>query len=114
MELMSALPPCPVVWFNDLLGGKHKLRVIWELRRGPRRYSEVRRALVAATGGRSITPRVLSRELKELEAAGLIHREQFPEVPPRVEYSLTEDGKALMPVLNSICRWARRAYDDYA
>jgi DNA-binding HxlR family transcriptional regulator len=111
---MEPLPPCPVVWFNDLLGGRHKLRVVWELRRGARRYSEVRRALVSATGGRSITPRVLSRELKELEAAGLIHRKAYPEVPPRVEYSLTAAGKALVPVLNGICRWASKANDAYA
>jgi DNA-binding HxlR family transcriptional regulator len=111
---MDALPPCPVVWFNDLIGGRHKLRVLWELRRGARRYSEVRRALVVATGGRSITPRVLSRELKELEAAGLLRRKQYPEVPPRVEYSLTPKGKALVPVMNAICRWASKADPAYA
>lgn len=111
---MERLPPCPIVWFNDLLGGRHKLRIVWELRHGARRYSEVQRALVVATGGRSITPRVLSRELKELEAAGLIRRKAFPEVPPRVEYSLTAEGKALVPVMNSICRWASKANEAYA
>ena len=108
------MPPCPITWFNMLLGGRHKLRILWELRRGPRRYSEIRRALTQATGGRTITPRVLSRELKELEAAGLIHREQFPEVPPRVEYSLTDDGRTVTPVMRSICRWASRKYPIYA
>jgi DNA-binding HxlR family transcriptional regulator len=107
---MSPLPPCPIVRFNDLVGGRHKLRVLWEVRRGARRYSEIRRALVLATGGGSITPRVLSRELKELETAGLLHRQQFPEVPPRVEYSLTPDGRTLLPVMNAICRWSARAH----
>lgn len=112
MELMdgpAVVPPCPIVWFNDLVGGKHKLRILWELRKTARRYSEIRRSLVLATGGRSITPRVLSRELKELDAAGLIHREQFPEVPPRVEYSLTEMGQTLVPVMHAVCRWSRKS-----
>lgn len=100
-----SLPPCPIVRFNDLVGGKYKMRILWEVRSGPRRYSEVRRALVAATDGRNITPRVLSRELKELVAAGLLHRVAYAEVPPRVEYGLTGDGQQLLPVLEAIVAW---------
>ena len=102
---LLAEAPCPIVRFNALAGGKHKLRILWELRSAPRRYSEVQRALVDAMGGRPITPRVLSRELAELVAAGLITRKQFPVIPPRVEYALSGEGRAMVPVLKAICRW---------
>ena len=95
-----------MVRFNALTGGKYKLRILWELRRGPRRYSEIGRALVDATGGRPVTPRVLSRELRDLCATKLLSRKQFPGVPPRVEYRLTDSGKELLGVLRAICRWA--------
>jgi DNA-binding HxlR family transcriptional regulator len=97
--------PCPVVRFNALAGGKHKLRVLWELRDGPRRYSVIQRALVAASGGRAITPRVLSRELRELVQSELLERRQFETIPPRVEYSLTPEGRRMLAVLRAICRW---------
>lgn len=97
--------PCPVVRFNALTGGKYKLRILWELQGAARRYSEIQRALVDATGGARITPRVLSRELRELCDAGLLARKQFPVIPPRVEYRLTKDGRALTGVLRAICRW---------
>lgn len=110
MEANKALAraSCPIVRFNALTGGKYKLRIMWELRDGPRRYSEIRRALAEAMCGRSITPRVLSRELRDLAAVHLIARKQFPGVPPRVEYRLTEQGRALLGVMRSICRWADR------
>ncbi|HXJ22300.1 MAG TPA: helix-turn-helix domain-containing protein [Polyangia bacterium] len=96
---------CPVVKFNDVVGGKYKLRILWELSPGPRRYTHVQRALAVAMGGRRITPRVLSRELRELAAAGLIARRQYPVIPPKVEYSLTPAGRALRGVLRAICKW---------
>src|SRR5688500_14049213 len=97
--------PCPIVRFNALIGGKYKLRILWEVRDGPRRYSEIQRALVDATGGRPITPRVLSRELRQLAESRLLARKQFLEVPPRVEYRMTKSGAALLEVMRSICRW---------
>jgi DNA-binding HxlR family transcriptional regulator len=99
------LAPCPIVRFNALVGGKYKLRILWELRDGPRRYSAIQQALGAAMGGRAITPRVLSRELRELCASGLTARKQYPVIPPRVEYRLSERGRAMLGVLNAICRW---------
>jgi DNA-binding HxlR family transcriptional regulator len=102
-ELLAA--PCPVVRFNAIVAGKYKLRILWELRAGAKRYSEIGRALQDATGGQPITPRVLSRELKELTVNELISRKQFPGVPPRVEYKLTPSGRALSGVLRAICRW---------
>ncbi len=100
---------CPIIRFNDLVGGKYKMRILWETRGGPKRHSELGRALVAATDGRKITPRVLSRELKELCASGLLSRHAYPEVPPRVDYTLTERGHALLPILESIVSWAAGA-----
>ncbi len=97
--------PCPIVRFNALVAGKYKLRILWELRDGPRRHGEIQRALGAAQGGGTITPRVLSRELRDLRTADLIARKQFPVIPPRVEYRLTADGRAMLSVLRAICRW---------
>ena len=94
--------------FNALTGGKYKLRILWELREGPRRYSQIQRALVDARGGQPVTPRVLSRELRELRdraGARLIARKQFPGVPPKVEYRMTDEGRALLGVLRAICKW---------
>ena len=56
----------------------------------------------------TVSDRTLSSSLKELEADGLIHREMFPQVPPRVEYSLTEDGRSLIPILDGMCEWGDR------
>ena len=106
---LAADAPCPVVRFNAMTGGKHKLRILWELRRGARRYSEIQRALVAATGGGFITPRTLSRELRELCETQLIARKQFPVIPPRVEYRLTREGRAMLGVLRAVCRWGEQA-----
>lgn len=111
MEVKPALTdaPCPIVRFNALVGGKYKLRILWELRATARRYGEIERALVDATGGRAVTPRVLSRELKELAAAGLITRHQYLVVPPRVDYQVAPAGRALLGVTRAICRWAGRS-----
>jgi DNA-binding HxlR family transcriptional regulator len=106
MEAPAFNAPCPIIRFNALVGGKYKLRIVWELRKGPRRYSELQRALRLATGGRAITPRVLSRELRELVESELLDRKQFPVIPPRVEYRLTHEGRDMLGVMRAICRWA--------
>jgi len=104
---------CPLIAFDQIAGGKYKLRILWVLIRGPKRYGEIRRALLVGTLGKPITPRVLSRELKDLECRGLIHRKQYPVVPPKVEYRLTQHGRALIPVMVKIILWARTAsYQD--
>jgi DNA-binding HxlR family transcriptional regulator len=81
------------------------MRIIWELAKGPQRYGELRRSAIVTAMGKPVTPRVLSRELKEMEKRGLIHRKQFPVIPPKVEYSLTELGKSLVPVIKEIVDW---------
>ncbi len=108
VSALASDAPCPVVRFNALTHGKYKLRILWELRQAPRRYSEIQRALATATGGAGITPRTLSRELRELTEAALIKRKQFPVIPPRVEYRMTREGRALLGVMRAICRWSER------
>src|SRR5438309_11907114 len=96
---------CPLIAFSQAAGGKYKMRILWELKQGSRRYGELRRSAIVAGRGTPVTPRVLSRELKELQARGLIHRKQYPVVPPKVEYSLTALGKSLIPLVKQIVKW---------
>jgi DNA-binding HxlR family transcriptional regulator len=96
---------CPLIAFSQAAGGKYKMRILWELKEGSRRYGELRRSAIVAARGTAVTPRVLSRELKELQTRGLIHRKQYPVVPPKVEYSLTTLGKSLIPVVKQIVKW---------
>jgi DNA-binding HxlR family transcriptional regulator len=96
---------CPLNAFHHAAGGKYKMRIIWELVGGPQRYGELRRSTVVAAMGKPVTARVLSRELKELQKRGLIHRKQYPVIPPKVEYSLTDLGKSLVPVIKQIVNW---------
>ena len=93
---------CPVMAFQAMISGKYKIRILWDLKDGPRRYSEIRTGLLSgATGTREIAPRVLSRELKALAEAGMIARKDYGVVPPKVEYRLTEEGSVS-------CRSSRR------
>jgi len=96
---------CPMVAFDQIAGGKYKLRTLWTLRNGPRRYGEIRRSLVTGCQGRPIMPRILSRELKDLAARGLVERTEYPGVPPRVDYRLTELGRTLLPIIDAVIAW---------
>ncbi len=97
-ELNEAL--CPVRYALDIVGGKWKLPILCMLAEGePSRYSTLKRKLG------DITNMMLAQSLKELEAAGMVHREQYNEVPPRVEYSLTEKGKSIVPILVTFGEW---------
>ena len=96
---------CPALGFSQIVGGKYKLRILWVLNKRPHRYGEIRASLLRGTLGRAVTPRVLSRELKQLQERGLIHREQFNVVPPKVVYSLTPHGRGLVPILEAIVEW---------
>lgn len=90
---------CPVEATLDLIGGKYKALILWHLADNSRRFSELRKLISSAT------PKMLTQQLRELEAQHLIHREVFPVVPPKVEYSLTETGKSLMPILTAMRDW---------
>ncbi len=101
----SAIRLCPAIAFDRIVGGRYKLRILWTLNYGTRRYGEIGRSLLRGTLGKPITPRILSRELRELEERGLISRRAYPVVPPKVEYTLTERGRTLLPILTEIVRW---------
>jgi DNA-binding HxlR family transcriptional regulator len=100
---------CPVAAFQKMISGKYKLRIVWDLKDGPRRYGEIRTGLLrGASGSAEITPRVLSRELKALAESGLIDRKDFGVVPPKVEYRLTCKGRSFVPVIAAIRDWGTR------
>ena len=91
---------CPVEAALDIIGGKWKSIILFRLLEETRRFNELRRLLP------KITQRTLTNQLRELEDDGLVIREVFPEVPPRVEYSLTPLGQTLLPVLEALKGWA--------
>jgi DNA-binding HxlR family transcriptional regulator len=100
---------CPVAAFQKMISGKYKLRIVWDLQHGPRRYGEIRTGLLrGAAGSPEIAPRVLSRELKALTESGLIQRRDFGVVPPKVEYRLTAKGRSFVPVIAAIRNWGAR------
>jgi len=92
-----------------MISGKYKLRLLWDLQDGPRRYGELKTGLLrGAEGTKEIAPRVLSRELKALAASGLIARKDYGVVPPKVEYRLTPTGRSFIPVIAEIRDWGAR------
>jgi DNA-binding HxlR family transcriptional regulator len=100
---------CPVAAFQKMISGKYKLRIVWDLQDGPKRYGEIRTGLLRGSDGTAeIAPRVLSRELKALTEQGLIDRKDYRVVPPKVEYRLTRKGKSFVPVIASIRNWGTR------
>ena len=99
MLTKEELPFCPVATTVDLIGNKWKLLIMRELLTGTKRFNEIHRLV----GG--ISQQVLTENLRKLESDGIVKREVFPEVPPRVEYSLTDIGDSLRPVINSMSDW---------
>lgn len=96
---MQTTNTCPVATTLDLIGGKYKALILWHLSEKKLRFSELHKVVSSAT------PKMLTQQLRELESRKLIHREIFPVVPPKVEYSLTETGRSLMPVLVAMRDW---------
>ena len=98
---------CPVEATMSKIGGKYKAIVLYHLKEdGVLRFSELARYIPQAT------PKMLTQQLRELEADGLVHREVYPVVPPKTEYSLTEYGATLGPIIQSICDWGREHLSD--
>lgn len=100
-ETIKRLPELPVERAFKVIGGRWKAVILYHLFNGPRRLSELKRALPR------ISQKVLIQQLREMEEHGLVHREIFRQVPPRVDYSATPLGLSLAPVLRMVCDWGQ-------
>ncbi|WP_321972835.1 helix-turn-helix domain-containing protein [Paratractidigestivibacter sp.] len=97
------LPACPVETTLTLIGDKWRVLILRDLMEGTKRFGELRRSVG------NVSQKVLTAKLRAMEESGLVHREVYAEVPPRVEYSLTELGRSLAPILKSLREWG----EDY-
>lgn len=93
---------CPIQVVVDVIGGKWKLSILYHLFQGTKRYGELKRLVPKAT------ERMLTLQLRELEAFGIVRRTVYPEVPPKVEYSLTDLGRSLEPILLTMLDWGEK------
>jgi len=106
MKIRNKEYTCTVELTLDIIGGKWKPLILWHLGvSGTKRFSEVKRSLPG------ITQKMLTQQLRELEADGMITRKIYPQVPPRVEYTITNEGESLMPILSSMCKWGKEYYE---
>lgn len=99
MSTTKELPACPVETTLTLIGNKWKIFILRDLMSGTKRFGELQRSIG------HVSQKVLTANLREMEADALIDRKVYAEVPPRVEYSLTELGKSLKPILDSLRTW---------
>ena len=90
---------CPIEVTLELIGGKYKALILWHLIEKTLRFNEIRTLIPQAT------PKMLTQQLRLLEEDGLVHRKVYPIVPPKVEYSLTDFGKTIIPILDTMCNW---------
>lgn len=94
--------PCPVTTTLSVIGGKWKPIILYTITEETKRFSEIKKLIPA------ISQKMLTQQLRELEEDSIIHRRVYPVVPPKVEYSLTEYGRTLMPILDAMVAWGRR------
>ena len=92
---------CPAEVTVNIIGGRWKLLILYHLFQGVKRFSELQRAVSG------ITQKMLTQQLREMERDGLVHREVYPQVPPKVEYSLTGLGESLRSVVDAMSRWGK-------
>ncbi len=93
---------CPIEFTLNVIGGKWKLLILYHLMTNKvMRYGEIKSSIVG------ITHKMLSQQLKELESAGLISRTEYPQIPPKVEYSFTEKGVTILPILGMMYQWGK-------
>ncbi len=85
-----------------VLGGKWKILILWHVRNQPKRFSELKRLIP------EISEKVLIQQLRDLEKDGIVYRHDYAEMPPKVDYSFTEYGKSLKPVLRMLCNWGEK------
>ena len=96
---MSKTATCPVAATLELIGGKYKALILWHLSDGTLRFNELNKRIGKAT------PKMLTQQLRELESQKLVSRKVYPIIPPRVEYTLTELGRSLLPILVAMRDW---------
>ncbi|RFZ91356.1 transcriptional regulator [Mucilaginibacter conchicola] len=101
LKIYHGADECPITATIDVIGGKWKAPIIWLLMKSPTRFGELHKTIPG------MALKVLSRTLKELEADGIVIRKAYPEVPPRVEYSLSPKGETLRPVMALMSNWSR-------
>ncbi|MCC3327614.1 helix-turn-helix transcriptional regulator [Nocardia abscessus] len=99
---------CGMTVAIDVVGGKWKMHLMWVLGTGPQRFGQIRRLLDG------VSEKVLAENLRQLESSGVVHREVYPEVPPRVEYSLTPLGEELAVALRPLEEWGDRHRHELA
>lgn len=98
---------CPMRRTLEMLSGKWRTHIIYELCKAPsRRFGELKKAVPR------ITNTMLASTLRDLETLGVVHREQYNEIPPHVEYSLTEKGRDLLPVFTELAKWGEKHFDS--
>ena len=98
--MQNSMQQCPVTTALSVIGGKWKVIILWHLKEGGvKRFGELQRLV------RGISQKMLTQELRDLEESGLVSRKVYPVVPPKVEYSLTETGWSLKPVLEKLSEW---------
>ncbi len=102
MPIVKELPLVPAERALKVIGGRWKVFVLYFLFEGPKRLSELRRLISG------VSQKVLVQQLREMEEHGIVHREVFAEVPPRVVYTATKLGLSLRPIVSSLCDWGRR------
>ena len=102
-DTWKELPACPVETTLTLISDKWKVLILRDLMLGTKRFGELKKSIGA------VSQKVLTAQLREMEASGLLTRTVYPEVPPRVEYTLTDLGRSLKPVLDAMRRWG----EDY-
>ncbi len=98
-ENKNSYEKCPVETSLDALAGKWKILILWYLRSNTLRFNEIQKKLP------KVTQKMIIQKLRELEVDGIVHREVYPVVPPKVEYSLTEYGETLKPILKQMYLW---------
>ena len=98
----KVLPACPVETTLTLISDKWKVLILRDLLSGTKRFSELKKSIG------QVSQKVLTAQLRQMEDSGLVHREVYAEVPPRVEYSLTELGSSLKPIMDAMMTWGEQ------
>ncbi|WP_426753759.1 winged helix-turn-helix transcriptional regulator [Myxococcus sp. Y35] len=104
--IIKQLPPIPAERAIKVIGGRWKVVILYHLFEGPKRLSELRRLAPRAS------QKVLVQQLREMEEHGIVHREVFAQVPPRVEYTATKLGLSLKPIIGALCEWGRHHEEE--